>query len=128
VRCGILCRRAAVRDEVARRSIRSWSLLIVATSVAMLVAGCATPNPRTAAERAVDDDLVARVDRALRDDPNIYARHIDIDVNRGVVRLSGFVWTSDDLYAARRVASTVPGVTRVVDQLELMVGGRTGAR
>jgi len=106
-------------------SVGPWISMFAGAAIGL--AGCAQ-LPRTAAERAADDDLAARVDRALLGDPQMYARHIDVDATRGVVRLSGFVWTSDDLYEAQRVAANVPGVTKVVDQLELMVGGRAGAR
>jgi osmotically-inducible protein OsmY len=105
-------------------------LVHVATAVAATVAmtGCATQPPRTEAERAADADLAARVDGALQHDSAIYARHIDVEATRGVVRLTGFVWSSNDLYEARRVAATVAGVGNVENQLELVVGGRTGAR
>jgi osmotically-inducible protein OsmY len=99
-----------------------------AVVAAVVAAGCATQPPRTEGERAADDELAARVDRALLSDSAMYARHIDVDATQGVVRLSGFVWSSDDLYEAKRVAANVPGVKAVIDQLELMVGGRTGAR
>ncbi len=102
--------------------------LIVAVAAALAVTGCASGPPRTAAEHAADDALTARVEQALAADPNIYARHIDVDSTRGVVHLSGYVWSSNELYEAQRIAAAVPGVTEVVDQLELMVGGRTGAR
>ena len=91
-------------------------------------AGCAGDLPRSNDERAADEDLVLRVDDALRHDPGVYARHIDVDARRGVVRLTGFVLSGDDLYAARRVAASVPGVKGVVSELELMVGGRAGSR
>jgi osmotically-inducible protein OsmY len=102
--------------------------LAVAFAAAVAVTGCATGPPRTEAERTADDALTVRVEQALLADSTIYARHIDVDSTRGVVHLSGLVWSSNDLYEARRVAAAVPGVTAVVDQLELVVGGRSGAR
>ena len=105
-------------------------LSIVATlAVAMLVVtGCAVLPARTSAERAADEQLAGQVEDALLRDPDIYARHIDVDAERGVVHLSGYVWSANEVYEARRVAATVPGVTQVVSQLELMVGGRSGSR
>ena len=110
------------------RQRMTGGLLTVAVAAAIAAPGCATQSSRTETERVADADLAARVECALLADSAIYARHIDVDVNRGVVRLSGFVWSSDELYEAQRVAARVAGVTRVVDQLELSVGGRTGAR
>jgi len=68
------------------------------------------------------------VDLARRSGEAIDARHADVDVRPGVVCASGVVWSAADRCEARRVAANVPGVTGVVNQLELMGGGRTGAR
>jgi osmotically-inducible protein OsmY len=111
---------------VKGRAARSWAC--VAFGATLALAGCATAHQRSAAERAADAEVGARVERALLEDPALYARHIDIDVRHGVVRLSGFVWSSDELFEAQRVAASVPGATGVVDRIELMVGGRSGAR
>jgi osmotically-inducible protein OsmY len=102
--------------------------IMVVIAATLSVGACATQPRRTAAERAADDATAARVEQALSGDPQIYARHIDVDAERGVVRLSGFVWSSEDFFEAKRVAATVPGVTGVISELEMMVGGRTGAR
>ena len=101
---------------------------IVVVSVALGASACATEPPRTPAELAADAELATRVEQALLGDPRIFARHIDVDADRGVVLLSGYVWSADDFYEAKRIAATVPGATAVVDRMELMVGGRTGAR
>jgi osmotically-inducible protein OsmY len=106
---------------------RALKLVIVLAAMAS-VAACATEARRTLAERVADQELAARVEQALLRDPQIYARHVDVETDHGVVRLSGYVWSADDLYRARHLAATVPGVTAVVSQLEITVGGRTGAR
>ena len=56
-----------------------------------------------------------------------YFRHVDVRVDNGVAHLSGFVWSADAIYQARKIASQTPGVTRVVtNQLELERNGRSG--
>jgi osmotically-inducible protein OsmY len=104
---------------------------MLTTAVALLAAcgftGCATAPHRTAAERAADAETADRVEAALLADPKIYARHIDIDVDRGVVHLGGFVWDTDDFQTARRDAASVVGVTAVVTDMELNRGGIAGA-
>jgi osmotically-inducible protein OsmY len=46
-------------------------------------------------------------------------------MDNGVATLSGYVWSTDAIYRARKIASEVPGVTRVVtSQLELERNGR----
>ncbi|MBS0393271.1 MAG: BON domain-containing protein [Proteobacteria bacterium] len=107
----------------ARLGLRSMAVV----AMAIVTAHCAG-TPRSPAERDADHALAAQVERALSQDPQIYARHIEVDSERGVVHLSGYVWSAEELYEARRVAAQVAGVHSVVDELELMVGGRTGAR
>lgn len=49
----------------------------------------------------------------------------DVKVHDGVASLSGYVWTTDAIYEARRLAGSVTGVTRVVTSgLELERNGR----
>lgn len=60
----------------------------------------------------------------LNADPTYYYRHVEVSVDRGVAHLSGYVWSAEALYRARRLASSVPGVTGVVTaQLELERNG-----
>lgn len=89
--------------------------------------GCAHAPPRTAVERAADDALAARIEAALDADPQLFARHIDVSVDRGRVLLAGYVWSIDDLYLAPRDARAVAGVSGVESQIELLRGGRGSA-
>ena len=101
--------------------------------LAALMASCATvPSqaPMAAAGESppgrVSSDLLANAIYAkLNADPIYYYRHVDVRVDRGgVAHLSGYVWSTDALYQARRLASLVPGVTGVVtSQLELERNG-----
>jgi len=102
--------------------------VVAAVAVVLSISACAVHPPRTAAEQAANDQLAATVMSALMNDRSLYARHIDVDADSGLVRLSGYVWSSDELYEAKRAAATVAGVTGVVSQLEIMVGGRAGSR
>jgi len=85
--------------------------------------GCELGPPKTEAERQADKETVDRVLAALNADQELYAQHINVHADRGKVRLSGYVWTQPDLQEALRVAGLVPGVTGVVDDLELERGG-----
>jgi len=55
-----------------------------------------------------------------------YFRHVDVTVDDGVAHLSGYVWSTDAIYRARKIASQTPGITRVLNQLELERNGRSG--
>jgi len=102
--------------------------IAVAIAAMLTISSCAARPPRTAAEQSANDHLAAAVMAAMLADPDLYAQHIYVDADGGVVHLSGYIWSVDELYEARRVAATVPGVTRVDAQLEISVGGRAGSR
>lgn len=62
----------------------------------------------------------------LSADPNIYARHVEVEVDRGVVYLGGYVWEPNEFQIARSDAASVPGVKSVVTQMELKRAGISG--
>jgi osmotically-inducible protein OsmY len=94
--------------------------------LALLAAlGCAS-TPRTSDERAVDAAIAEGVEAALGTDSRIYARHVDVNVDRGVVHLGGYVWSDSELQFAKADAAAVPGVLGVADEIELMRGGISG--
>jgi osmotically-inducible protein OsmY len=99
--------------------------LTAALAAAPYLCACvSTPLYRTAAEQSADDAIAAGVENTLLRDPRIYARHIDVIADRGVVHLSGLVWSVDDFRVARLDAQSVPGVINVVSELELVRSGR----
>jgi osmotically-inducible protein OsmY len=79
-----------------------------------------------ALQAPANEDLANAVYRKLNADPVYYFRHVDVNVDHGVASLSGYVWSTDALYAARRIARSVPGVSGVVTaRLELERNGRS---
>lgn len=104
---------------------------------ATLMGSCATAPPQpslppgagaAAGEQISTNELLANaVYRRLNADPIYYFRHVDVRVDHGVALLSGYVWSTDALYGARRIAQSVPGITGVVTtQLELERNGQRG--
>jgi osmotically-inducible protein OsmY len=83
------------------------------------ITACATGPAKAPAEEQADRETAARVTAALDADKLLYARHITVRADNGVVRLGGFVWSDSDLHEAERIAGLVPGVTRVIDAIEL---------
>ena len=68
-----------------------------------------TPGSDDAIERDVKNKLAA--------DPELHAADVDVDVEDGVVTLSGHLDTAELRDKAVRIAQTVVGVTRVTDEL-----------
>ena len=93
--------------------------------VLLAVCGCATTN-RSPEERAADVAVAAKVEAALDSDSRIYARHVDVNVDRGVVYLGGYIWSDSELRFAKADAAAVPGVLSVANEIQLMRGGISG--
>jgi hypothetical protein len=94
-----------------------------AAAVLCGVVACATGPSRSDAQRQLDKETAARVQSALDSDKQLYAKHIFVRAENGVVSLTGYVWTQPDLLEAETVAGLVPGVSRVVNDLELQRNG-----
>jgi len=102
-------------------STKTRSAALVVALFAGLI-GC-EHTPRTEAQKQADKAIAERVDSALQADRMLYAKHIIVHADNGVVRLTGYVWEAPDLTEAQRVAGAVEGVTGVVNDLELQRNG-----
>jgi osmotically-inducible protein OsmY len=74
---------------------------------------------KTEAERQADSETADRVQAALNADKVLYARHITVRADNGVVDLGGYVWTPEELEEAVQDAGAVPGVIKVVNRMEV---------
>jgi hypothetical protein len=110
-----------------------WPLALIA--VATLTVSCASAPPKPTAPAAAqsmrsefgatDEVLANIVYSELNADPLYYFRHVDVRVDNGVAHLSGYVWSADAIYQARKIARNVPGITGVsTGQLQLERNGR----
>lgn len=68
--------------------------------------------------RTANAALADKVSKALQQDPYIYADHVTVAVENGVVRVGGFVRDLSDLFAILRAARRIAGARRVVDEIE----------
>ena len=108
-------------NSVLRKGARA---LVVVLAVA--AGACATVPQKSPEQTAVDAATADRVYSALNADENYYYRHVNVGVDDGVVRLSGYVWDTAAMYRAKQLAGEVPGVLRVVNQMELERNGNRG--
>jgi osmotically-inducible protein OsmY len=77
-----------------------------------------------AAAQPADENLRNRVTTALHADPYFYDQHVTVSVEKGSVVLDGFVFSGWQLQDALRIARKAAGNTRVVDNLDIKLGGR----
>ena len=74
-------------------------------------------------EAVPDAEVKQRVETAMRSDQYFYDEHVTITIKDGVVTLHGIVFDDWDLRTARRIAKRIPGVKRVINDLEMQLGG-----
>ena len=85
---------------------------------------CGTPPVRTPAEIEANNHLEAAVRAELDKAPYIYTRHVNINADGGVVRLSGIVTGDYEMIETLRITRNVPGVTKVLNEIEIDRDGR----
>ena len=105
------------------RKIKRASYAATPKDTATAAAACASGPAKTDAQVQTDKVLGERVEAALNADKSLFAKHITAHADNGVVRLTGYVWETSDFDEAVFVAGGVPGVTRVVNDLELNRNG-----
>jgi osmotically-inducible protein OsmY len=106
------------------------ALGVAALVAATAAAAQAAPAPRSGnpevvitASREPDAVLVARVERAMQDDPYLYVNHVSVSAENGVVRLEGFVGDPFDMLQLVRLARRIAGKRRVINEIEVISGG-----
>lgn len=101
-----------------------WRSLAASALAALSLGTAVAAEPRAldsivvTARRLADEQLEARVEHALNDDKMFLATHVTVTVHDGVATLSGYVYDDWDIRDARRIARRVPGVKRVINNLE----------
>jgi osmotically-inducible protein OsmY len=98
--------------------------LVTCAYVAAAVCGLnGVAAPATLGEPPADEQLMERVAAALHSDRYLYDKHVTVSLEEGNVVLRGFVTSDWDLLDAIRIANKAAGGRRVVNYVELVVGG-----
>jgi osmotically-inducible protein OsmY len=102
--------------------------LIAASTLAGASAGQESSTPSSSAgahyEASSDEEVLIRVQTALREDPYFNDAHVTVAMEHGNVILNGFVFSDWDLRDAIRIATKAAAGRRVIDSLTIEVGGR----
>lgn len=102
--------------------------LIASTALVSSIACTATRTQRAPGEHIDDVVLLTSVKSALVTESDAEARNINVDVNRGVVMLSGFVDTEKEKEQAGETARGVEGVQDVKNNLAVQNDEEEGSR
>ena len=101
------------------RPIKTFSA-ICATVMLMMTLGCASTRTHEGTGQYVDDSAITtKVKAAILGEPGLKVSEINVETFKGVVQLSGFVSSRDDIKSAVRVASAVNGVKSVKNDMQL---------
>jgi osmotically-inducible protein OsmY len=95
----------------------SWGAMRAVASLGAPPAAQLEKEIVVTATRPADAALAARVTAALQQDPFIFADHVSVTAENGVVRLEGVVQDLPDLYAILRHARRLAGKRRVVNEI-----------
>ena len=99
-----------------------FKILGAVCSTFLLVAavGCAPTPTRQGTGQYIDDTVITtKVKAAILNEPGLRSSEINVETFNGVVQLSGFVNSSEDINAAVKVARAVGGVTSVKNDMRL---------
>ena len=93
---------------------------ILATFLLMASLGCASSRTQEGTGEYLDDTVITtKVKAAILGEPGIKVSEINVETFKGVVQLSGFVNSREDINKAMRVARAVNGVTSVENDMQL---------
>jgi osmotically-inducible protein OsmY len=85
--------------------------------------GCASSKTQEGTGQYVDDSVITtKVKAAILGEPGLKVAEINVETFKGVVQLSGFVNSRQDIDAAVKVARSVNGVTSVKNDMQLKSG------
>jgi hyperosmotically inducible protein len=98
-----------------------WAAALLAALTLGMAAGCAgsAARPQQAAVPVNDANITAGVKAALGKETDLKASDIDVETKKGIVQLSGFVRSTDEIATAASVARTVKGVKSIRNDLRL---------
>jgi osmotically-inducible protein OsmY len=101
--------------KILKRVIPLFSILAVASLI-----GCAATATTEGTGGYVDDSVITtKVKAAILEAPNLKSAEINVETFKGVVQLSGFVGTQENINSAVMVAKNVKGVTSVKNDMRL---------
>jgi len=101
------------------KSFNRIATLFFAIVLATLM-GCASTATQEGTGEYVDDTVITtKVKAEIFNEPSLKSAEINVETFKGVVQLSGFVNSQDDINRAVRVARSVKGVVSVRNDMRL---------
>lgn len=93
---------------------------LILTVMFATVLGCAsTPRQEGTGEYIDDSVITTKVKAAVFNEPTLKSTEINVETFKGVVQLSGFVSSDDDISRAVEIARSIKGVTSVKNDMRV---------
>lgn len=94
--------------------------LLVCIGLITAFLGSLTTHASESAGQHLDDTVITtKVKAAIFEEPTLKTMQINVKTYKGVVQLSGFVDSAQSVQKAGEVASSVTGVTEVINDLNV---------
>ena len=105
--------------SITMRSFNRFATFFFAIVFTALL-GCASTSKQEGTGEYVDDTvLTAKVKAEIFNEPSLKSAEINVETFKGVVQLSGFVNSREDINQAAQVARGVKGVVSVKNDMRL---------
>jgi osmotically-inducible protein OsmY len=99
------------------KNLKIISALIAAIMLTTVV-GCASTSTQEGTGQYVDDSVITtKVKAEIFNEPTLKSSEINVETFKGVVQLSGFVRSEDNIQTAVNVARNVNGVKSVKNDM-----------
>jgi osmotically-inducible protein OsmY len=99
--------------------IKPFTAVLVA-ALLLATAGCASTRTHEGTGQYVDDSVITtKVKSAILGEPGLKVSEINVETFKGIVQLSGFVSSRDDINSAMRLARNIDGVKSVKNDMQL---------
>jgi hypothetical protein len=94
--------------------------LLLASFALLGIVGCASTRTQESTGQYVDDTTITtKVKAAILNSPDLKSAEVNVETFKGVVQLSGFVSSQNNMNEAVKVAAAVGGVKSVKNDMRL---------
>ncbi|WP_275096893.1 BON domain-containing protein [Sedimenticola hydrogenitrophicus] len=102
------------------KQLRNYlTLLLLAITLASVI-GCTSTAKQESTGEYIDDSVITtKVKAAILNEPTLKSAEINVETFKGVVQLSGFVNSQNDINKAVEITQGIKGVTSVKNSMRL---------
>ncbi len=101
------------------KNFKIASTLIAALMLTAVVGCASTPNHESTGEYVGDSAITTKVKTAILMEPGLKSAEINVETFKGVVQLSGFVRSQENIVTAVNVTRAVGGVLSVKNDMRV---------